>query len=118
MSAITREQLQILQHSLGVDQHGRGPQYRNYYVASEGRHSWAELLELTAAGLMTRHPGSVLTGGADCFLVTDDGKRCVATQSPPPPKLTRSQQRYEDFLDADCGLTFGEWLKSRAGSRA
>jgi len=25
-------------------------------------------------------------------------------------KMTRSQQRYRDYLDADCGLTFAEWI--------
>lgn len=28
-------------------------------------------------------------------------------------KPTRSQQRYRDYLDADSGLTFIEWIKSR-----
>lgn len=40
------------------------------------------------------------------------GKRHVTEHSPPPPKLTRSQKRYEAWLDADCGLTFGEFLRS------
>lgn len=26
------------------------------------------------------------------------------------PKMTRSQQRYHDYLNADCGLSFREWL--------
>ena len=28
-------------------------------------------------------------------------------------KPTRSQQRYQDFLDADSGLSFIEWIKNR-----
>lgn len=31
----------------------------------------------------------------------------------PVPKPTRSQRRYMRFLEADCGATFGEWLKGR-----
>ena len=30
---MTKRQLEILQHSLGVDQYGRGPQFRNHYCA-------------------------------------------------------------------------------------
>jgi hypothetical protein len=106
-------QLHILQHSLGVDKHGRGEQYRNHFVASEGHHDWADLLALVEAGLMTRRAGNQLSGGADVFYVTEAGKRHVAEHSPKPPKLTRSQQRYEDYLAEDSGLRFGEWLKSR-----
>ena len=28
-------------------------------------------------------------------------------------KLTRSQQRYRDFLDSDCDLSFAEWMGFR-----
>lgn len=30
-----------------------------------------------------------------------------------PRKLTASQQRYQDYLDADSGLSFIEWVKRR-----
>jgi hypothetical protein len=32
--------------------------------------------------------------------------------SPKPPKLSRSQIRYREFLNADCGMTFKEWITS------
>jgi hypothetical protein len=32
--------------------------------------------------------------------------------------MTASQRRYSEFLDADCGHTFGEWLKGRAALKA
>jgi len=32
----------------------------------------------------------------------------VQEHTPPPPKLTRSQQRYQQFLRYDGGVTFGE----------
>jgi hypothetical protein len=35
----------------------------------------------------------------------------VAFESPLPPKLTRSQKRYRDFLSSDCGYSFREWLQ-------
>jgi len=105
-------QLEILQHSLGVDQYGRGRQYRNYYVASAGHHSWTELLALVAAGLMGLRPGNAISGGGDVFFVTPAGRDYVAAHSPKPPKLTASQRRYRAFLAEDSGLLFGEWLKA------
>ncbi len=35
-------------------------------------------------------------------------------ESPKPPKLTRSQIRYREFLRADSGLSFIEWIRATA----
>lgn len=43
--------------------------------------------------------------------VTEEGKAAMLAQSPKPPVLTRSQQRYQRFLKADSGLSFREWLR-------
>ena len=51
--------------------------------------------------------------------VTEAGKEAVRRESPPPPRLTRSQRRYRKFLKADTGRNFGEWLKDqRSGTQA
>lgn len=100
------EQLHILQHSLGVDQYGLGTMYRNHYVGGE-----QECRPLVALGFMIERPASELTGGDPLFQVTDAGKRAVREESPKPPKLTRSKQRYLRFLREDSSLKFGEWLK-------
>lgn len=106
--------LEILQHSLGLDEYGQGRAYRNYYVSGEGCTGWDTLLDLERRGLLKRHPmPSALTGGGVCFTVTEAGRRYIAEHSPKPPKLTRSQRRYRDFIAEDCGLRFGEWLRSR-----
>jgi len=108
--------LQILQHSLGVNQYGQGNQYRNHFVTGPKTTDWPHCMALVSEGLMQRHPPSALTGGSDCFTVTDAGRAYVAEQSPKPPKptkLTRGQQRYRAWLRADCGLKFGEWLKDQ-----
>lgn len=103
--------LEILRHSLGLDLHGRGNEYRNHYVAGPGHHSFDECEALVADGLMVRHNPRALFGGDYCFVVTDAGREWVRDhRPPPPPKLTRSQQRYRDFLNADCGLSFREWI--------
>jgi hypothetical protein len=49
--------------------------------------------------------------------VTEAGKTAMVMESPKPPKLTRGQQRYREFLHADTGESFGQWLKDRSKSR-
>lgn len=108
--------LHILQHSLGVDQYGHGRQYRNHFVTGEGSTDHPDCCALVAAGLMTRQGGGRLTGGDGAFFVTDEGRRYVAERSPKPPRESASKLRYRRWLDADCGLEFGEWLKTRRDS--
>ncbi len=111
---MTPQQLHILQHSLGVDQYGQGNQYRNHFVTGPGTNDWPYCQALVAAGLMTCHVPSALTGGMPCFVVTPAGIDAVALQSPPPPKLTRSQKRYREWLKGD-GVygSFAEFIGAR-----
>lgn len=106
-----KSQLDILQHSLGLDQHGRGESYRNRFVTGEGSKDHAHCMALVEQGLMNRRAGFALAGGDDLFMVTEAGRAAVREHSPPPPKLTRAQQRYQQFLRYDGGVTFGEWLR-------
>ena len=110
------ELLHILQHSLGVDKHGQGNQYRNYYVA--GWDDVRKCRELVALGLMREHQANALTGGEPCFTVTRAGIEAVAEHSPPPPKLTRGQQRYRDYVKvADLFEDFGHYLRFKAAEK-
>lgn len=110
--------LHVLQHALGLDGHGRGVAYRNHYVAEPGHHGWDACMRHVEAGRMVRSgPHPTLCGGAYSFRVTEAGRQHVAEHSPQPPRLSRSQRRYLDWLHADCGMPFGDWLKS-ARSRA
>ncbi|RIV79549.1 hypothetical protein [Pelagerythrobacter aerophilus] len=104
--------LHILQHSLGVDQYGQGEQYRNYFVTGEGSIDHPICMEAVERGLMIRRAGNALTGEMDLFHVTDAGRAYVAENSPAAPRLTASQRRYRAFLDHDCDLSFGEWLRT------
>jgi len=111
---MTPAQLHILQHSLGVDQYGRGQQYRNHFCA--GGKDRDTCRELVAVGYMTEHKASDLTGGDPLFTVTQEGRRAMAEASPKPPKLTPGQVRYRDWLKvSDCfpDWGFGDWLKNR-----
>jgi len=110
---VNQQHLHILQHALGLDAHGQGTSYRNYFVTGAGSTDYPDCVALVGMGLMRQTIGNSITGGDDVFRVTDAGRAHVAEHSPPPPKLTRSQKRYQQFLDADCGLTFREWLQCK-----
>lgn len=110
------EQLQILQHTTGMDEHGRfkgGEQYRNHFVA--GGSDEVVCRELVALGYMTERNMGALSGGMPCFTATRAGIKAAQDESPPPPKLTRAQRRYRAWLKADTGLSFGEWLRDGGG---
>lgn len=115
------KQLHILQHSLGLDQYGHGTFYRNHFVTGEGSKDHADCMALVNAGLMTVRTGTPLSGGDDVFRVTDAGKVAVAEHSPPPPtppKLTRGQKNYRDWLHYDSSLSFIEYVKMKSHLRA
>lgn len=105
------DQPHILQHTLGLDEYGRGTFYRNHFVTGAGSADHANCVSLVEAGYMgvrERHP---LAGGDDAFWVTEAGKRAVRAHSPTPQKLTRGQQRYRDWLDYDGSMSFIEYVK-------
>lgn len=104
------EQLHVLQHSLGVDQYGQGSQYRNHFVTGTWSDDWPICIGLCALGLMEDRGAREMAAGDHVFTVTPKGAEVMKRQSTKPPKLTRSQQRYRDFLKADLGITFREWL--------
>ncbi len=106
------ELLHILQHSLGVDQYGQGRQYRNHFVTGPGSKDWERCQLLVEDGLMAdRGNSAMIDSGSHCFVVTARGKEAMEKHSPEPPKISRSARRYLAYLRADCGVSFGEWLK-------
>lgn len=111
MNKLTHEQLHVLQHSLGVDKYGQGQMYRNHFCAAGD--NVATCKELVAMGYMINHQTTDMVPYYNCT-VTDAGREAVRNESPPAPKLTRSQKRYREYLDADSGLTFIEWIRERA----
>jgi hypothetical protein len=108
------EHLHILQHSLGVDQYGDGPRYRNHFVTGPESLDHKVCLELVSLGFMqTVTVNEALTGGEDCFSVTRAGIEYMLRQSPvkpPEPKLTRGQKNYQAYLRSECDATFREWM--------
>lgn len=104
------EQFSILRHALGIGDCGTKPPYRNHFVTGEGSDDHAHCMALVERGLMTRRNGSALSGGDDVFSVTADGRLAAAGTWVKQP---RSKQRYADFLHADSGLSFGDWLRAK-----
>ena len=117
------EQLHILQHSLGADKYGqaddgnRAQFYRDYYCV--GLHESATLAninDMVARGWM--RAGYKINEGRDqYFHVTQLGISAMRGHSPKAPKPTKGQQRYRDFLRAECGMTFIEYLKYMHANR-
>ena len=111
------KKLHIMQHSLGLDKYGLGNQYRNHFDTGPVSDDFDNCMSLVEMGLMERHSPNELTGGDYCFTVTSTGIGYVALNSPAPPskpKLTRSQKRYREYLEADWySESFADWLGVR-----
>lgn len=107
---MTTEQLQILQHALGIDQYGQGKMNRNHFCAGGADETICR--ELVAMGLMWEWHQSYQEHYPyfNCS-VTDEGKKAMLAASPKAPILMRSQRRYREFLRADTGTSFREWLR-------
>ncbi len=105
--------LRVLQHALGRDEYGRSPRgnYRNHFCAGDGSADFATCRDGVARGLMREYPPSDISGGDFVFVVTDAGKAYAADHSPPAPRLTRGQARYQQYLAADCDMSLGQWLR-------
>lgn len=108
---MTPRQLEILQHALGADQYGKRKQSdgRNFYCA--GLDDEPNCRALVEMGFMQEHRKTEIYPYYNCS-VTGDGINAMLRESPAPPKLTRSQVSYREFLEADgcCGDTFKEFL--------
>lgn len=105
---VTKDELDIIQHATGRNYNPR--HVRNYFLAGKDSKDLALCRLLTERGFM--RGGQTIGWCADDvhFTVTEAGER-EYLRLRPPPKLTRSQQRYEQFLQEDSGMKFGDWLK-------
>lgn len=111
MNTPTRQQLEILWHSLGLDCHGHGREYRNYYCLPVDQYRGSDIKALVDAGFMIA--GNKINQGSDqYFYVTDEGMKIARKNSDPTPKLNRSQRRYRAYLKTDCSATFEQYLTS------
>lgn len=103
---ITDQQLHLLHHTLGLRPDQREP-YRNHFVAGPGHDDMPDLEELERLELMKRGRTPAFCNPADVvFHVTDAGRDLALRLLPPAPKRTR----YEEYLAADTGHDFHEFL--------
>lgn len=109
MIAPTAAQIDLLHHTLGLTPQRR-ESFRNHFMAGGGHYAQQDLLALEAAGLMAQgRTPSFCDDGDMLFMCTDSGK-AFALDSLPSPSLPLKKTRYQQFLDADCGRSFAEYL--------
>jgi hypothetical protein len=87
---LTKEQLQVLQHSVGADQYGRGGDNRNFFGTDKAGRDGQICESLVAMGLMRSRGPVELCHGEHVYHVTDAG--------------------VQRFVEADSGCNFREWL--------
>lgn len=104
---ITDKQLDTLRHTLGYNYSPR--HVRNAFVTGPGSDDFADCMALVELGLMENRGDSSLLRGR-CFAATEAGHALVRSKEPPPKKYARSQKRYQEWLRADLGISFREWL--------
>jgi len=118
---MTDEATRTLFHMLGLDPDlEKLHAYRNHFVAGPGHHDNGHLAELVEAGLVVevRRPG-FLADDDQVYMATDEGKAFAMREATARiPKLTRSQRRYRDWLEYDCGLSFGEFIRLKRNTIA
>ncbi len=92
-----KSKLQILQHSLGLNEYGQGVGGRNFFGTSEGSTDFKLCEMLFCDGLMTRR--FVKMYSEFVYQVTDTGREYIAKHSPKPPKLSKSKIRYQWYRE-------------------
>ena len=106
--------LEIMRHTIGVDQYGRRRHDRNYFITGEGGKDWLACVALVSAGYMTSRKGNAATGGDDIFFATDSGREFVRINKesmPEPSKRTRAQSRFQEYRDvSECYDSFAQFL--------
>ncbi|QRI88698.1 hypothetical protein JQN63_20420 [Delftia lacustris] len=113
MQTATPQQVRLLQHTLGLSEHQRRS-YRNHFVAGPGHHDMPDLESLESLGLMARVHTPAFCDADDIVFVTTTAGAALALEHLPEPPPPAKQTQYRQWLDADTGCTFREWL---CGSR-
>lgn len=105
---LTDHQLHILRHPIGLDDLGLGREYRSHFATTPDCDDWIDCQFLAQQGLMVSGGKIAAWGFMETFQVTEEGRRLARVVV---PKLSRSQERYQQFLRSDCGEGFGQWLR-------
>ena len=111
---MTKAELDIIEHATGRNYNPR--HVRNYFLAGKDSKDLALCRSLTERGFMRGGQKIGWCANDSHFTVTEAGER-EYLRLRPPRKLTRSQRRYEQFLQEDSGMKFGDWLRSKPYKR-
>lgn len=110
---LSNNQLQVLLHTLGLNEH-QNQSRRNRFVTGQAGRDYEDLLVLQGLGLMaSRNAPGFCAEGDVVFYATEEGQ-AFAMANLPAPRPPQKRTRYEDFRYADICHTFGEYL---AGGR-
>ena len=108
-------ELEVLQHSLGVDHYGVSRcGGRDWFAVGPGSYDFSTCMGLVCKGLMVDCGAVSWMAGEHVFRVTYAGRKFVRAFSERPPKRTRSQRRYTRYLESAAEvMSFGSYLKGR-----
>ena len=78
---MNKNEINILQHALGIGQSWEKESHRNYFVAGEGHHEMPLIIKLCESGLMKKRPTPGFISENDkVYSVTDKGKKIAFEQ--------------------------------------
>lgn len=109
MQAATARQIALLHHTLGLRPEQREG-HRNHFVAGPGHHDMPDLETLVQLGLMTRSRTPAFCDPGDIVFRTTESGRALAIERLPKPSPPVKHTQHRQWLDADTGFSFGEWL--------
>jgi len=107
--AITDYQAGLMHHTAGMI----SGEKRNWFACSAEGRDYEELSILVSRGFASVRNAPQWSGDDVVFSLTASGLMHAKDKLPEPEpvkKLTRSQQNYKNYLDADCGLTFADYM--------
>lgn len=108
----TPQQVRLLQHTLGLSEHRRSS-YRNHFVAGPGHHDMPDLESLESLGFMARVKTPAFCDAGDIVFAATTVGAALALEQLPEPTPPARQTQHRQWLDADVGCSFGEWLCGR-----
>lgn len=109
MSQATAQQVALLHHTLGMRPEQRDG-HRNHFVAGPGHFDMPDLEALESMGLMIRTRTPAFCDPEDIVFRASEAGRALAIEQLPAPVPPKIQSQHHQWLDADSGFSFGEWL--------
>lgn len=107
MSNLTKNQIGIMKHTVS-------DRDRNWFGTSKGCQDANDFDELVKLGFAEEHQPPSWSGDTALYSLTEEGKKIVnkieLEEFKNKQKITRSQQRYQDYLHSDIDCTFAEHL--------